>query len=202
MAIGQRDTYGRIVNTGALLQQLCARCGTSFTVFRSDVNRGRRFCSPKCAGVDLSEHRRGPTHHRYRRATTRCEICGVAFEHVPAKRRRFCSKSCSNRSRKYPSGSANPNWRGGVAARWRNFYLTPEWIAVRDAVLQRDGWRCQHTGCPGRRGKLHVHHIIHLGDGGAPYNDANLITLCGGCHTGHHRRGDVLVFDPPRPGVQ
>jgi 5-methylcytosine-specific restriction endonuclease McrA len=49
-------------------------------------------------------------------------------------------------------------------------------------VLQRDGWRCQNCGSGTN---LQVHHIqfrSRLGDD----TEANLITLCAGCHSRLH----------------
>lgn len=54
---------------------------------------------------------------------------------------------------------------------------------IKEAVLERDGWRCQ--GC-GAMGNLQVHHIrrrSQLGDDVM----RNLITLCVCCHGKCHR---------------
>ena len=64
--------------------------------------------------------------------------------------------------------------------------------SVRQAVLERDGFRCQVCGFDGRdlteRGSLHVHHVIHLGMGGSEEKDVpeNMITLCAECHRKVH----------------
>ena len=53
---------------------------------------------------------------------------------------------------------------------------------LRDQVLARDGWRCQHCGSSRN---LQVHHLRarnKLGDD-AP---ENLITLCADCHARQH----------------
>ena len=53
-----------------------------------------------------------------------------------------------------------------------------EYTVVRNAVLERDGWRCQWCG---RMENLQVHHILQrsrLGDDAAE----NLVTLCAECH--------------------
>jgi 5-methylcytosine-specific restriction endonuclease McrA len=54
---------------------------------------------------------------------------------------------------------------------------------LRQAVLQRDGWRCQSCGS---MSNLEVHHNefrSHFGDD----SEENLITLCVPCHRGMHR---------------
>ena len=52
------------------------------------------------------------------------------------------------------------------------------WARIRREVLDRDGWRCQACGKPGR---LEVDHILPLHLGGT--NDlGNLQALCRGCH--------------------
>jgi len=57
--------------------------------------------------------------------------------------------------------------------------LDPEsYDKLRQQVLKRDGWRCQHCGC---LSELQVHHINTRSQLG---HDAekNLISLCIGCH--------------------
>ena len=58
------------------------------------------------------------------------------------------------------------------------------WQAVRWAVLKRDGFRCQACG---KAGRLEVHHRTALQDGGKPYDLANLVAYCRGCHVETHR---------------
>ena len=53
------------------------------------------------------------------------------------------------------------------------------WQVVRRRALDRDGWRCVQCG---KAGRLEVDHILRVEDGGAPYDLANLQTLCRGCH--------------------
>ena len=58
------------------------------------------------------------------------------------------------------------------------------WQPVRRAALERDGYRC--VECVeqglGGAGKLEVHHVKPLYEGGLPYALDNLKTLC----VGHH----------------
>jgi 5-methylcytosine-specific restriction endonuclease McrA len=70
----------------------------------------------------------------------------------------------------------------------KSFYNSKEWQAVRDAVLKRDMYLCQHCGRPAEE----VHHIIHLspsniGDTSVTMNMSNLVSLCKDCHFEEHR---------------
>ena len=67
---------------------------------------------------------------------------------------------------------------------WHDGGRPRQWDRIRRKVLDRDGWRCQKCGGPG---KLHVHHKRELRRGGS--NDlSNLKTLCRDCHIRAHRR--------------
>lgn len=60
----------------------------------------------------------------------------------------------------------------------------PGWGQIRREALDRDGWRCRNCG---KAGRLEVHHVLKLRDGGT--NDlANLRSLCVGCHLAEHRK--------------
>jgi 5-methylcytosine-specific restriction endonuclease McrA len=52
------------------------------------------------------------------------------------------------------------------------------WKGVRRAVLERDPF-C--TRCD-RRLSEHVHHVVAITDGGAPYDLDNCVGLCAPCH--------------------
>jgi 5-methylcytosine-specific restriction endonuclease McrA len=59
---------------------------------------------------------------------------------------------------------------------------------VRDKVLARDGYHCQHCGTSGStHNKLTMHHQIYRRHGGQSTVD-NLITLCQSCHSDYHRK--------------
>ena len=68
------------------------------------------------------------------------------------------------------------------------------WEAVRAAVLDRDGWRCQRCG---KAGRLEVDHVIPLHDGGDPWDPANLQALCVPCHR-DKTRSETRPDDPGR----
>ncbi len=57
-----------------------------------------------------------------------------------------------------------------------------EYQKLRNQVLKRDNWRCQHCG---KSTDLQIHHIKHRSQLGSDAQD-NLITLCFTCHTIEH----------------
>ena len=64
---------------------------------------------------------------------------------------------------------------------------TPAWKRLRRRVLTRDRHTCQDCRRQGL-GRVEVHHLKHLHDGGTDDLD-NLVTLCGGpdgCHRARH----------------
>lgn len=69
-----------------------------------------------------------------------------------------------------------------------NPYRTAAWKAVRRAVLDRDGYRCQLrlANCKGHANA--VDHIIDWRDGGAVYDMTNLRASCIPCNTAQRNR--------------
>ena len=66
----------------------------------------------------------------------------------------------------------------------------PFWRYLREVILNRDGNRCQVTGCPSRV-ELHIHHMKAVSQGGE-HVPSNLVTLCDFHHAlepaeGHER---------------
>ena len=58
------------------------------------------------------------------------------------------------------------------------------WQRVRRFVLDRDCWRC--TRC-GKAGRLEVHHVRPVSEGGVEFDPDNLTALCRRCHFDEHR---------------
>jgi 5-methylcytosine-specific restriction endonuclease McrA len=78
-----------------------------------------------------------------------------------------------------------------IRPEYRAFYKPPEWLAIRQAVLERAGHRCED--CGQRAGVCYWHHmrskwvvvqlgVAHLDNDPANNNDANLKALCRACH--------------------
>lgn len=58
---------------------------------------------------------------------------------------------------------------------------TRRWQALRQEILERDGWKCR---CCGERRRLEVDHIEPVRDApGKSFDPANLQVLCASCHT-------------------
>ena len=72
--------------------------------------------------------------------------------------------------------------------RARKLYDDPRWKPVRNAVLERDGWRCTIQGRKCRGTANCVDHIVPPEDGGAPFDLTNLRASCLQCNSGRSRR--------------
>ena len=82
--------------------------------------------------------------------------------------------------------------RSSSAVEYRKMYMTKRWRILRDKILVRDNYQCQHKGCgqflqPGRNHPRSavVHHLVpHKGDHGLFYSPNNLQAVCWTCHSG------------------
>ena len=72
------------------------------------------------------------------------------------------------------------------------------WALRRERVLRRDGRRCFECG---KAGRLEVHHVVHLSDGGTN-DEENLVTLCRDCHIRAHRPRESQSRSEWRTSVQ
>lgn len=50
-----------------------------------------------------------------------------------------------------------------------------QWELLRLRIFERDNWRCVRCG---KAGRLECDHVVPLDKGGAPYDPANLQSLC------------------------
>ena len=65
----------------------------------------------------------------------------------------------------------------------------------KEAVLNRDSYKCQH--CGKKNCRLEVHHIVYRSKGGTD-DENNLITLCKECHDSVHKDNLVLTKKPKK----
>lgn len=66
-------------------------------------------------------------------------------------------------------------------AYYLRYMLSPEWKALRQKRLERDGYQCQHCG---HKRHLEIHHTTYARLGRERLSD--LLTLCHFCHSDHH----------------
>lgn len=113
----------------------------------------------------------------YRKDTGLCRVCG---EPASANRTRYCSERCKR-----------------IASAVQRMF---SWPAVRERVLERDGWTCQNCGADvSEDADPEVDHIRPISEDGHPFDERNLTTLCVACHRekthgdGGERPGDAGV---------
>ena len=58
------------------------------------------------------------------------------------------------------------------------------WIAFKEECKRRARYRCERCKC---RGRLEVHHIVPLSQGGERYSFDNVEVICRRCHFDEHR---------------
>jgi ATP-dependent DNA helicase RecQ len=63
--------------------------------------------------------------------------------------------------------------------------LSPDWVTVRETILNRDNYRCVECGIPCTHSEADIHHLLPRSVGGSD-EPSNLVTLCDGCHAAHH----------------
>jgi hypothetical protein len=181
--------------------RLCEVCGDEFQP-RWGV---QKYCSPTCrtAAMKAAASRPRPN-RRVDRPIRACATCGKNFRMEPGCKERYCSRECwrknppkateegKRRQRKAMQnrkGRANPNFKHGQRSGVRDRAGEERWYAVFAGA-------CQNPDCPGESGPLALHHVVYRQRvqraGGDRWDPRNALTLCGSCHTSHHRRGRVL----------
>ena len=76
----------------------------------------------------------------------------------------------------------------------------PQYKAWRKSIYDRDGHKCQMTGCKYRGKRINAHHIRKWADfPHLRYDINNGITLCYGCHK--RITGRELLFAPMLLGI-
>ena len=94
-------------------------------------------------------------------------------------------------------------WRAPEAEEYRKLYNQKQWKVLREKVLFRDQYTCQHKGCNAmlKRGRTSprsavVHHIKpHKGDLELFYDINNLTSVCAACHNGDIQSIESKGFD-------
>jgi len=170
------------------LERSCPKCGKSFTVHKTHVERGQgKYCSRECA-------RSGSPTRKKQTPVVTCHTCGNSFEKYASEIRKnlhgkhFCSSECwaTHNQRQNHAG-----WSGGQHGR-----MSPESRAWRKAVITRDKKHCRRCHSTER---LEAHHIRRFTTHPELRNDVqNGITLCHACHVLFRNKedeyADMLAF--------
>ena len=71
---------------------------------------------------------------------------------------------------------------------WQQFYTHFYQIGVKERLVKERGWHCENckVECDSFS-NIELHHKIPLFDGGASWDDDNLILLCPACHLQAHK---------------
>jgi len=192
----------------------CESCGAPV---ESKTYRLRRYCSRKC--FRLGNHKPSPV----------CINCGKAFKRKYYKnewqgKNRYCSRECyydkrwgKNRPQRKSGAAcvlrASRRARGlGLKARCKKFGVPFDPSCTREAVCQRDGWRCRQCGVRCHVGpcrfnrktrkasprNAHHDHIVPLSRRDPTKGNTfdNSQCLCGRCNQLKGKRGGFQMLLP------
>lgn len=177
----------------------CLVCKKTETVAPTRA-KNYRTCSFVCRKPYLQMMYHGETHHSWLggERSKQCELCGAWFSQNKTEaistfaKRKFCSKPCADKGGIRHHGPANNKWRGGVAKRGANHR---KWC---DAVISRDGAKCQECGVGGV--EMHAHHIKSWKEyPELRWDVLNGVTLCFSCHWHVHSAHNANAVNSGKP---
>lgn len=145
----------------------CATCGkpTSVTLQQIKNNKsGNFFCSKKCYGKYIAKTRSA-------KKTVLCDFCGKQITRSPSaiKKRNFCSKKCSDKSKKVGSYIVNG---------YKYILIGDEYVAEHRYIMEQFTGNTIPEGCD-------VHHI---NENTLDNRIENLAIVSHGAHVSLHRR--------------
>jgi hypothetical protein len=163
------------------VERTCQHCGKAFSRKPSEIAEGGNvYCSLACRDAA----KQAPTIELV------CERCGQTYIRKQSDinahmyHGRYCSIECSSMARRVPGSRAS-------------MYVYEFDEDLKEQIRKRDGYACRVCGtleCELDR-KLDVHHIDY---NKAHNHPANLISLCGSCHSKtDYDRDFWLDFFPP-----
>lgn len=152
----------------------CVVCGTVLEKCPSDVS-DNTFCSQECRSEYQRDQWLGEKNPQYNggKIEATCDNCGQTYRDYKTNIERaggaYCSQECVYQSER------TDTYRSTIEQARRS----GKWKRKRRQIIERDNGRCQECGFDQN---LHVHHITPLSEGGEPFDENNLVTLCQSCH--------------------
>lgn len=143
----------------------CPVCSTAVYKRLVDIERGRVFCSPKCAqSVN-------------RKPDVECPNCGEYFKPKNRSRQKYCSHKCGNEARvgsKYVGGVVNTSQR--------RLKVLKDAFEFTTCMVSE----CNYTNT------FDVHRLLEGKDGGK-YEIGNMFAICPNHHAEAHRKICTLI---------
>ena len=65
-----------------------------------------------------------------------------------------------------------------------------EWQAFRRMLIRKANFLCERCG---RHGRLEIHHVVEVSEGGSRFDPANCEVLCRRCHIEHHHPKSTVL---------
>jgi hypothetical protein len=171
--------------------ELAAQFGVSLVT----IQRWAMRCGLKKSAAYQSEKQRKNATGRIVSAESREKLRQKALGRAVAKETVEKILNTKRERGTFPRGEKHYKWKGGRP--WRRF-RDPDYIAWRNAVLDRDGYVCQdcRKQCKKHKRGLAAHRIKPYADfPDQRFDVANGLTLCRACHMGRHGR----AFQPRPP---
>ena len=155
------------------MEKICIRCGNKYVAY-GRRKKTAKYCSKSCAKIGITPANKG----KHLSKEHKLKISLANKGRISPRRgmpRDYVPKSAFKKGHKpwnYIDGKAQERGNARLAL------LGKEWENIRQAVIIRDNFSCQHCG---NNSKLEVHHKI-------PYrltkdhSLSNLLCLCNVCH--------------------
>lgn len=149
---------------------VCPICKKEFRAVKDCKNRHQKFCSLEC----WFESRKNPI------VDIECPVCKKIFRERIG-RKKYCCHTCYSEHLKTAMKGANSHWwMGGKTKEKQIIRTSARYKKHRQAVLERDGYKC--TMC-GSTDNLEIHHIHEFCEHPElVFEISNTITLCHNCH--------------------
>jgi len=159
---------------GKVTKKTCTNCGCEFEVRRSQKERQRITCSPKCKAARISATHTGKVVSDTQKEKQREAMSG---RELTKEHREAISRGTAGR--KNPRWIDGRSWEKEGAADY-NFEFT---TVLKTTIKKRDGFKCRKCDEDGTNFKLFVHHIDM-----DKHNNSedNLVTVCSSCHSKIH----------------